>query len=246
VAIQLSDDILSPVTKMTTAQVVAHRMLEMIRRGIWAAGAQLPTEKELMQKLAVGRSTIREALQILSTINVVQATAGHGTFIKAPTAAGVFRPDLIAFLIGNPFALELLEAREMIEPQCVRLAAIRGTEEDFDRIEQLLDAHHAAYLEGSPVSKFAARFHVMLAEASHNSVAASFMSSILEILMQRGRQIDHIPDYQKREVKEHREILSVVRSREPDRAAEMMRRHIVKSATTYDTGDIVKKKKSRY
>jgi DNA-binding FadR family transcriptional regulator len=229
VAIQLSDDILSPVTKMTTAQVVAHRMLEMIRRGIWAAGAQLPTEKELMQKLAVGRSTIREALQILSTINVVQATAGHGTFIKAPTAAGVFRPDLIAFLIGNPFALELLEAREMIEPQCVRLAAIRGTEEDFDRIEQLLDAHHAAYLEGSPVSKFAARFHVML-----------------EILMQRGRQIDHIPDYQKREVKEHREILSVVRSREPDRAAEMMRRHIVKSATTYDTGDIVKKKKSRY
>ncbi len=117
----------------------------------------------------------------------------------------------------------------------VRLAAIRGTDEDFSRIDRVLDAHEAAYAQGRPVSEHAAQFHVRLAEASHNQVAVSFMASILEILMQRGRRFDHLPDYQRREIDEHHAILAVVRSRDPERAAEMMLRHIVESATTYDT-----------
>ena len=235
----LSSNLL-PVVKTTTAQSAARQILDMIRAGVWQPGDQLPTEKELIEQLAVGRSTVREALQILSTVNVIQATAGHGTFIRAPTAAGVFRPDLIALLIGNSFALELLEAREMIEPPTVRLAALRASDLELDRVADVLDAHDAAWRAGRPVSEHAARFHVLLAEASHNAVASQFMSSILEMLMARGRKFDHIPDYQKRELDEHRAILAVVRAREPDRAAEMMLRHIVESATTYDTQGVAR------
>ena len=221
--------------KTTTAKAVARQMLEMIRAGIWRPGDQLPTEKELCEQLAVGRSTVREALQILATVNVIEATAGHGTFVRAPTAADVFRPDLIALLIGNGFALELLEAREMIEPPTVRLAAMRASEAELDRIADVLDTHEAAWRGGRPVSEHAARFHVMLAEASHNSVASSFMSSILELLTARGRRFDRVAEYQQRELEEHRAILDVVRAREPEQAARIMLRHIVESATTYDT-----------
>lgn len=73
---------LLPVVRTTTAQTVASRLLDMIRQGAWRPGDQLPPEKELMEKLAVGRSTVREALQILATLNVVQAAPGHGTFVK--------------------------------------------------------------------------------------------------------------------------------------------------------------------
>src|SRR5262245_29420577 len=150
---------LTTVVKTTTAQTVARKLLDLIRLGGLRPGDQLPTEKELIEKLGVGRSTIREALQILSTINVIQATAGAGTFVKAPTPADMFRPDLVGFLIDNRTALELLEAREMIEPNCVRLAAIRGTSEDFARIDRLLGAHEAAHRHGRPVSEHAAKFH---------------------------------------------------------------------------------------
>ena len=234
-----SDFDLTPVVKITTAQAVAQKLLAMIREGALAPGDQLPTEKELIERLGVGRSTIREALQILSTINVIEATAGAGTFVKAPTPADMFRPELVGFLIGNRTALELLEAREMIEPSCVRLAALRGTADDFARIDRLLDAHEAAHLAGRPVSEHAAKFHVMLAEASHNRVAVTFMTSILEILMQRGRRLDDIPDYQRREIDEHREILAVVRKRDPERAVDAILRHIVQSAATYDTAGAV-------
>ncbi|MFO1058242.1 MAG: FadR/GntR family transcriptional regulator [Dongiaceae bacterium] len=236
VATPLSSEIeLTPVVKVTTAQAVARKLLDMIRDGVLKPGDQLPTEKELIERLGVGRSTVREALQILATINIVEATAGAGTFVRAPTPAGLFRPDLMGVLIGNRMAMELLEAREMIEPHCVRLAALRGTEEDYARIDRLLDAHEAAHRQGRPASELAARFHVMLAEASHNRVAVTFMTSILETLMQRGRKLDAVPGYQRREIDEHRAILAVVRSRDPDRAAQAILRHIVESAATYDT-----------
>jgi len=226
---------LVPVVKTTTAQSVARQILDMIRRGVWKSGDQLPTEKELIDRLAVGRSTVREALQILATLNVVQPTPGQGTFIRAPTVAGVLRADLIGFLIDNSFALELIEAREMIEPPCARLAAIRGTTADFAKIERLLAEHEAAHHGGRAVSEHAALFHLLLVEASHNQVAASFMASIIEILKQRGRRFDAIADYQKREIDEHRAIFAAVTARDGERAAELMLRHIVDWAVTYDT-----------
>lgn len=229
---------LVPVNKTTSAQQVARQLLDMIRKGSWKIGDQLPTEKELIDQLSVGRSTIREALQILATVNVVQPTPGQGTFVKAPTPADIFRPELIGFLINNSMALELLEAREMIEPQAVRLAAIRATDEEFDSIERLLDRHEEDHLKGLPISEYGARFHVMLAEASHNRVAVTFMVSILELLRERARRIDNMPNYRKLEVDQHRAILSVVRTRDPERAAEAMLHHIVESAATYDTGSV--------
>ena len=225
---------LAPIVKTTSAQSVARQILAMVREGAWVAGDRLPTEKDLCERLAVGRSTIREALQILATLNIVQPMPGQGTFIKAPTTADMLRADLIGFLIGRPDALALLEAREMIEPPVARLSCLRGTKQDFDAIEDLLDRHATAHAAGQPVSEYAARFHVLLAEASHNPVAVIFMTSILELLMQRGRRFDDFPDFQAREIAQHRSLLATVRRGDPDRAAEEMVRHIVESAATYD------------
>jgi len=226
---------LTPVTKTTSAQQVAQQILDMVRQGHWQPGDKLPVERELIEQLAVGRSTVREALQILSTLNVVNAVPGHGTYVTKPELKDVLRPDLFGLLIGNAMAMELLEAREMIEPSAVRLACLRATEDDFQKIEQLLDEHEAACSANLPVSQFAASFHVLLAEASHNQVIVMFMQSLLELLQARGRPFDHLPDFKARELAEHREILRLVRAREPHAAADFLLEHIVTSAAAYDT-----------
>ena len=228
-------DTLVPVQRVTAAQAVADRLLAMIRGGSLRPGDQLPTERELADRLAVGRSSVREALQVLATLNVIEARAGAGTFVRRPRFADFVKPETLGLLAQNTRAMELLEAREMIEPPTARLAALRGTEADFAAIERLLAEHEAAMEAGLPVTEHAARFHVLVAEASHNRIATTFMESILGVLTARGRRIDGNRTYALQDLTEHRAILAVLRERDGERAAEAMLDHIVRSAATYDT-----------
>ncbi|MDB5527441.1 MAG: hypothetical protein JWR51_544 [Devosia sp.] len=224
---------LQPVVKFTSAQTAANQLLGMIRSGTWKLGDSLPSEKELAESLSVGRSTVREALQNLVALNVVEVSAGHRTVVKSPTPAELFRTDVIGFLINDTLAAEMLEARVMIEPDCVRLAAERATEKDLAAIEQLLQEHELLHNQDKPVSEYGARFHIQLAEASHNRVAASFMSSILHIMKERGRRIDSVPNARRKEIDDHRAIFELVKAHKGQEAATAMRDHILEWSNTY-------------
>jgi GntR family transcriptional regulator, transcriptional repressor for pyruvate dehydrogenase complex len=223
------------VERVTAAKGVAEQILVMIRRGHLKPGDQLPPERELMEKLSVGRSSVREAMQILATLNVVSSQAGSGTFVRQPKSDDILRPDVLGFLIGNEAALELLEARQMIEPACIRLACLRATEDDLDRVDALLTMHQEAIDSGRSGNEFAVRFHVLLAAAAHNKVAVTFMESMLGLLMARGRRTDNVPDSPQHEIDEHRTILSLVRARDPDRAEAAIRDHILKWAAAFES-----------
>lgn len=225
---------LIPIVKTTSAQQVAEQLLGMIRRGIWKPGDQLPSERELIDRLEVGRSSVREGLQILATLNIVQSNPGQGTFIKEPSSDEILRVDQIGFLINNAVALDLLEAREMIEPQSVRLACLRAEEKDLHRVETLLDEHESALGAGLSTGEHAAKFHVLLAEASRNRVFVTFMRSILDLLQARGQGTRLSNKLRQLELQEHREILRLVRKRESQAAADFVTSHIIKWAVHYD------------
>ena len=225
-----------PIVKSTSAQQVASQLLDMIRRQVWKPGDQLPPERQLIEKLAVGRSTIREALQILATLNIVQSNAGQGTFVKEPRSEEILRSDIIGLLINNAVALELLEARQMIEPQAVRLACLRGTVEQFARIERLLEDHEAALKANLSTREYAREFHVQLAAASHNHVAATMLRSILVLTDERQHRILGAAGFKYRELEEHRHIFELVRSRNVEAAADYLLQHIIDSAAVYRLG----------
>ena len=122
--------------------------MDRIREGSLQAGDQIPPERTLAETLSVGRSSVREALQILSTLNVIRVAPGSGAFVKEPRASDVFRPELIGLLIGNSMVRELPQAREMIEPSAARLACLRGTHADISLIEDALENHELALISG--------------------------------------------------------------------------------------------------
>lgn len=225
---------LKVVRRPSASSMVAEQLLDHIRSGALQSGDQLPTEKELMQQFGVGRSSVREGLQILSTLNLIESRPRAGTFIRIPSASEQLQVELLGPLISNFHALELLEARQMIEPSAVRLACIRATDEEIDRIDALLDEHARLLARGEPVHELAAKFHVLVAECSHNQIAAQFMKSIMGLLMARGRKIERIPGYAEEEVTEHRAIAQLIRARDPEAAFAEMASHIVRSAQTYD------------
>ncbi|MBW7922072.1 MAG: FadR family transcriptional regulator [Rubellimicrobium sp.] len=210
------------------------QLFSMIRNGVWKVGDQLPSEKDLAEQMGVGRSTIREALQNLAAINVIESSAGHRTIIKSPSPGEIFRTDLVAFLLADVTATELLEARMMIEPDCARLATSRGSDADFAAIERILDDHQRMFEAGEPVHEMGAAFHVAIARAAHNRVATMFMTSILDLLTERGRMADLIDGIRERELADHRRLFGIIRSGDPDAAYRAMYEHIFDWSDTYD------------
>lgn len=225
---------LEVIQRRSASQMVAERILDQIRKGALKSGDQLPTEKDLMRQLGVGRSSVREGLQIIATLNLIETRHGIGAFLRLPKLSDRLNPELLGPLLSNVPAFEFLEARQMIEPNAIYLACLRATKTELDAIDALLDEHARLLDNGEPANEPAARFHVMLAECSHNQIATQFMSSIMSMLMARGRKIDRIPMYAQQEVDEHRALLALVRAGEPEPAAIAMAGHIVASAQTYD------------
>jgi DNA-binding FadR family transcriptional regulator len=225
---------LVPIVKTTSAQQVAQQLLGIIRSGALKPGDQLPTERELIESLGVGRSTVREGLRILSTLNLIESSPGQGTFIREPRTEDILRVEQIGFLINNVVAFDLLEAREMIEPQSVRLACLRAGEVELEPIEKLLADHRTALDNRWPTDEHAAKFHVLLAEASCNRVFVTFMRSILDLLRVRGRGGSLTAELHEAELAEHQQILRLVRERNAQGAADYLRDHIVRWAVHYD------------
>lgn len=79
-----------------------------------------------------------------------------------------------------------------------------------------------------------AAFHLEIARCAKNHVAESFMHSILDLLTERGRRADNVPDARKRELADHEHLLAVLRNRDGEAAREAMLEHIVSWAGTYD------------
>lgn len=63
---------------------IVSEMRDMIREQNIRPGDRIPSERELAEKLAVGRSTIREALRSLELLGLIETRRGEGTFLADP------------------------------------------------------------------------------------------------------------------------------------------------------------------
>ena len=90
---------LSPISRSKLAESVAQQLLEQIRTKGLAPGTRMPSERELMTALGVGRSTIREAMNGLALLGVVDVRHGQGAFVVNPDA-GTAAPRGIALALS--------------------------------------------------------------------------------------------------------------------------------------------------
>ena len=167
--------------KRTLAESTAEEIKQMIQRNGYEPGQKLPTEKELTEMLGVGRNTLREAVRILQSHNIVTIRQGSGTYIS--DKYGV--PD-------DPFGFELfpdydkltkdiLDILEMMEPETAAMAAERRTEDDLHRMENVLRIMAQKVDMGVECLDEECEFYRIVAEASHNIVMVR-----LTPLMTRG------------------------------------------------------------
>jgi len=216
---------LGRITRHKLAETVAQQLLEQIRGKNLAPGTKLPSERELQAALGVGRSTVREAINGLSMLGVIEIRQGSGAYVATP-AAPQGGAEALAAALARGLTRELFEARRLVEVETARLAAERRTDGEVEELAAILDEHRRLVDEGLLAVAPSVAFHQKIAEAAHNDLLEAFVASFSDQLAARGPILEDIVGFQRWEIGQHTRIFEPIRDGKAKLAAQRMRAHL--------------------
>jgi GntR family transcriptional repressor for pyruvate dehydrogenase complex len=204
------------------------QIFDRIASGQLNVGDKLPSEHEICEQFGVSRPVVREALLRLRADGLVSAYQGLGTFVIHQPA-----PRLKTFGdVQNVGAyLRAQEVRLALEGDAARLAAMRRTEE---QLQKIIDAHRA-FAEGLGQGRVSAEidlaFHASIAEASGNDFFPGVLETIHESIhgfMRLSLNLTRTGSRQRAErvMDEHASILAAIQEQDGERARTAMQFHL--------------------
>jgi len=214
------------VKTINTKQAIVHQLISLIKRGSLKPGDKLPSENELMEMLKVGRSSIREAKQILAAMNLIETRPGQGSFVKEVGPETVINADIIHLVLADETVWALHEAREILEIQVAGLAAQRATEDDLAAMEKVLQGMRDAIDTNTSVYDAGMEFHFALVKAAHNAVLLKLYYAIMSLLQEYQRPIYERHSDPETELQRHREIYESICKGDRELAQKVMRDHL--------------------
>jgi GntR family transcriptional regulator, transcriptional repressor for pyruvate dehydrogenase complex len=197
-------------------EAAIQRIRDLIASGELTPGQRLPAELELAEMLGTSRSTVREAVRALVTARVLDVRRGDGTFVTS------LRPELLlagigaaADLLQDPFTLELVQVRRILEPAATGLAATRITDAALDVLADCLHRMSTASSHDELVLHDE-QFHATVADAAGNATLASMLTGVSSRTT-RGRARRGVIEAgaTERTISEHTSILAALRARDP-------------------------------
>ncbi len=196
------------------------RMIEVDNR--FSVGDKLPNENDLASELGVSRSTLREAIKILTTNGVLEIRRGKGTYVTSNTFIGIDNISEIASGLDD-----LFEMRLMFEPDCAYYAALRATDEEIDEICRYGEAVEQKILSGEDRTFEEQKFHESIANATHNAFVKQFMPIIFNAIKKGVMVLQKDRDVSDSNMQDDRLIMDFIKKRNPEGARTAMRLHII-------------------
>lgn len=222
------------IAKITTRKIyeeIAEQIKQQIVSGALPPGHKLPSTRELTERFQVGRSTMREALSALKAMGLIEIRQGEGCYVRIVESADVPLPEFDSLLMGKQTVLELMEARKALEIANAALAAEKRTDEDLAAFEAVLEMMERNLGDEEQGEVADVRFHLVLSQATHNSIMVRLLESISSQMQIAIRETRRLQMYASAEVsrqlwQEHSAIYEAIRDRDPLRAQEAMRTHL--------------------
>lgn len=168
-------------------------------------------EPELMERLGIGRTPVREGLRRLAHERLVEVYPRRGMFVTGVDVRELAR---------------LSEVRAVLEPEAARLAADRATDLDRAAIAELLDELAAGGRDDRELMELDERIHGAVYRAAHNDLLEATLGQyyvlalrIWSMALDRQEELEEAVDA-------HRTLLEAIRDGDGERAAETMRAHV--------------------
>ncbi|HKG26391.1 MAG TPA: FadR/GntR family transcriptional regulator [Thermomicrobiales bacterium] len=221
---------IDPIKREPLTTQVARRLVEYILSGRIEPGDRMPSERQLAEAFGVGRSAMREALKALTLIGLLDVRQGDGTYLKRADSA--LLPNVIEWgmLLGEQRTMDLVEARQHVEPVIAGLAARRRSEADLTELRAFLmrmersSEDHDAFVDADVA------FHQRLADATGNSVLKDIHSGLQSLSRAWIHRVissaeSSVPSY-----REHIPIYDAVERGDPAAATAAMEQHMTSAA----------------
>lgn len=205
------------IQRKTLAQEVADRLIQGILAEEYAIGDKLPIEPELMKIYGVGRSSIREAIKILSIKGVLSVQQGVGTFVTSKNVQESLETQITKAEIEDVY-----EVRSLLDSKIAARAAVFRSEKELQTIKKFLDLRDKLATENKAAECYQAdiNFHISIAEACGNSLLKEIYK-ITSTHILRSFEISHNnnTDSFMLSQKIHTELYKSIENKDPENAA---------------------------
>ncbi|WP_046756675.1 FadR/GntR family transcriptional regulator [Kordia jejudonensis] len=219
-------DILTKTETLDLQKTIISKIRDLINFKNLEPGDKLPSERMLSEKFEVTRSNVREAIQKLEFYGLLESIPQSGTFVAniGVTAMNGMIEDILR--LEEPDFKSLVETRILLELKTARLAALRRTDEDLEKMKEALDAYTEKVRNGEDAVQEDLLFHLAIAKACGNSTMNTFMLIITpEIITNFEKYHVCDGDQAQKGIQEHVEIYEAIKSKQPQLAKQKMKEH---------------------
>lgn len=202
---------------------------ELLLSGTIRPGERLLGERELSVQLGVSRPILREALRALAMLGVVEIRQGAGTIVRRPDVS--ILGDFFAFTAAQQTTLvdDVMQARIAIECQAIRLACIRATLTDLDRLRQAVTTIAATIDDPDAGGLADHQFHETLVRSAGSDTLTTLYSAITTLLLRshrdRRESMTGVEAGRAYLIDHHRLVFDALSAGDPRRADEVLREH---------------------
>ena len=221
---------IKPIQKVHVGEQVFQQMKRMLILGEWMPGDKLPSENELASMFNVSRITVRQALQKLVALNLIETRLGEGSFVRTIEIEQTLDRLMPTMYLGEKTNIQVCEFRELMDVESARLAAKRRTEEDIERLNEIISEMKKAekIKDSNEFARLDLEFHFEIGRITGNPLIIKTNDILKDILEVSMADVINRMGY-KTAIDYHGRILEAVKRQDSVQAMDLMREHIEKN-----------------
>jgi GntR family transcriptional regulator, transcriptional repressor for pyruvate dehydrogenase complex len=208
-----------------TVQLIS-KFKQLILEGVLGPGSRLPPERSLAKQLGVSRPILRQALKVLSIMEILSQRVGDGTYLNESAAVVLQEPVEFLILLSKISHYELFEARIIVEPELAARAADRATGQDVTALRRAISAMEKCSEDNQKIIECDLAFHHAIFRATGNRVCEAMFGVLHKALLNSMAstsmlvKVDHTLSF-------HKAIFSAIDRRQPEEARRSMLEHLI-------------------
>jgi GntR family transcriptional repressor for pyruvate dehydrogenase complex len=217
---------LKEVRKKRAYEDIVTQIKTLIEKGKLKHGDQLPNEKELSETFKVSRSTVREAILSLETMNFVDRRQGDGTYIIATSEEAIIKPFAASLFYEKDSIIDIFTLRKILEPEIAKLAAEHATQKAISELEDIINKQENSLADGKNPVKTDSNFHYTLVRMSKNKVLERLLIALVRLLRKTREKYLQTEERKQKSLAGHRNILAAIKVGNGTAAQRAMLRHL--------------------